>query len=141
MTSTSSIEKSQEETAPAPSEIEKLEAAQEKLKEAMGELEEALRAAHEEIASFKELEVFVHGFDTPVIFHPRLRSKVIDAWCDEIDSDKREGDLLSVSVVTTDEQWYSFGAWDAMKSSDVEYDEDEEEERLCVGEGTCSSGV
>ena len=44
MTSTSSNEKSQEETAPAPSEIEKLEAAQEKLKEAMGELEEALRA-------------------------------------------------------------------------------------------------
>ena len=104
------------------------------MKEAKDELEKALRAAHEEITSLKEsqcpdeLEVFVHSFDTPVIFHPRLRSKVIDAWCEEIDSDKREGNLLTVSVVTTDEQWDSFPAWENMKSSDVEYDDDEDED-------------
>ena len=115
------------------------------MKEAKDELEKALRAAHEEITSLKEsqcpdeLEVFVHSFDTPVIFHPRLRSKVIDAWCEEIDSDKREGNLLTVSVVTTDEQWDSFHAWENMKSSDVEYDEDEDEDDEEYGFGDTSA--
>ena len=138
MASTSSVEKSQE----APQgEIEKLEAALKAAHEKFQKAQKALKAAQEEITKLKanqcpdELEVFVWGYDTPVIFHPRLRSKAINAWY-AVASEKTEGNLETVYMVKTDEQWDSFfeygkgeaPSWAFMMPSDVE-DDDEDDEK------------
>lgn len=53
----------------------------------------------------------------PVEFHPRLRSKAIDAWCDKVDGGKRQGNLETVSLVTTDQEWSSFYRYGAEGAS------------------------
>lgn len=139
-----------EEAAPAERKIENLEAALKRAQEELKEAKYEISAASAEIKQLKatncpkELKIFVHGYDTPVVFHPRLRKEVVDAWWEKVDDMHREGNLETVPVVSTDEEWHSFyryggdgreaPPWASMESTDDEDDEestdDEDDEKF-----------
>ena len=154
MASTSSVKKSSTQEARLQGDkIEQLEAAlkasHEKFQRAQDEHEKTLQAAQEQIVQLKaeeaegqeevvvpdELEVFLWSMDTPVIFHPRLRNKAIDARC-AIDDNLKEGQLETVYLVATDAQWDSFygwgkgeaPSWESMTPFELTDDEDEDED-------------